>query len=68
MEDDDIVGSAVLLVLPVIPDMPGRPGIIQLDEDLRPVAPLLEHALDLEHLIRDGVAVAEGCGELMDVH
>ncbi len=68
MENDDVRRRADLLVFPVVPPLPGRPGVEEPGEDLRPVAALAQHSLDLEHLVRDGVAVAQRGRELVDVH
>ena len=43
-----------------------EPRIGGLDEDLRLVSGRAQHALDAQHLVTDGIAVAKGREHLMD--
>ena len=59
-------GAIVADHLAVVDGQVLEPRIGGLDEDLRLVAGAAEHALDAEHLVADGVAVAERREHLVD--
>ena len=50
----------------IVPRQVLEPRIRGLDEDLRLVAGIAQHALDAQHFVTDGVAVAKGREHLMD--
>ena len=66
MVQQQVVGMAGVDELAVVARQRLEPRIGGLDEDVRLVAGRAQHALDAEHFVADGVAVAERREHLMD--
>ena len=63
--DEDVVGPDVADQVAIVERQILEPGIGGLDENLRLVASPLEHSLDAEHLVPDGISIPERRQHLM---
>ena len=66
MVNQDVVGMAGVCQVAIVRGQVFEPGIRGLDEDLRLVSGIAQHALDAQHFVTDGVAVAQGREHLMN--
>jgi hypothetical protein len=64
--NQDVVGVARIFQIGIVPRQILDTRFRRLDEDLRFVAGAAQHALDTQHFVTDGVAVAKGREHLMN--
>src|SRR5687767_3339561 len=62
----DVGGVALTDEVPIVAGSVFESRIGRLNENVGLEARATEHALDAEHFVADGIAVAEGCENLMD--
>ena len=66
MVNQDVVGMAGIGQVAIVLGQVLEPRVRRLDEDLRLVSGIAQHALDAQHFVTDGVAVAKGREHLMN--
>ena len=67
MVKQQVVAAAEIDQLPIIAGLRLEPVVGGLDEDLGFIPGIVQHALDAQHLVADGIAIAERCQHLMDL-